>query len=165
MLTREEINIKVEKLKSGTTCNFFLFPIDVIKIANDLGYKIFPLDDNELDISGKVNMEEKSIYINTKDMERRQRFTIAHEIAHVFLQHQDKNGKNVQLRDPDFSVYNNDPHEIEANLFAVTLLMPEKEFRKSWERYSGFVNDVADYFGVSSLAVSIRANDLALLSI
>jgi Zn-dependent peptidase ImmA (M78 family) len=52
--------------------------------------------------------------------------------------------------------------DIAANRYAAELLMPEKDFRKAQEKYSGDIIKIAEIFGVSTIAVRYRAKDLGL---
>jgi Zn-dependent peptidase ImmA (M78 family) len=67
--------------------------------------------------------------------------------------------------DANLQIYSDQREEIEANWFAAILLMPAKEFNKIWLITNENIVDVANYFNVSKLAASIRANDLNLLKL
>ena len=141
------------------------YPVEVVKIANKLGYKVFYLEkDERLGIAGKVDHENKKIFIKPSDPAQRQRFTIAHEIGHILLHR--NGGKAEHFRDDEeinVAVYSDSVEEMEANQFAAMLLMPEFEFKKAWGLQVGSVEDVADYFNVSRLAAAVRANTLGLM--
>ena len=75
---------------------------------------------------------EAVIGVNANHTQRRQRFTIAHELGHYLLHegeavHFDgeKPGVTVNLRNRESSTGETDI-EVEANLFAAELLMPSK---------------------------------------
>jgi Zn-dependent peptidase ImmA (M78 family) len=85
------------------------------------------------DISGFLFRSDSSaiIGVNAKHALVRQRFTIAHELGHLFLKHKcdsevhvDKNFV-LKFRD-EISVTGEDPHEVHANNFAACLLMPRR---------------------------------------
>lgn len=142
------------------------FPIEVIKIANHIGYKVHELVEEEIcGISGKVCHKDKIIYVNPADIKTRQRFTIAHEIGHILL-HVDNSDifleKNINICSEKIT-------EIEANRFAIILLMPTLKFRRQWSLANSLnlnaLEELANFFQVSKLAVSIRANNLGLLSL
>ena len=94
--------------------------IDVEEIANHLGIEI------EYDILNKSGeCENDKIIVNILDADVRQRFTIAHEMGHIFL-HELTEAKS---RHYDISSYVDSEHrneEREANNFAANLLMPIK---------------------------------------
>ena len=143
------------------------FPVEVVKIANKLGYRIFYLerDIEGKNIAGKVDHTTKSIFVKPSDPVQRQRFTIAHEIGHILL-HRNKE-KNIHFRGEDINVtvYSDNIDEIEANKFAAMLLMPEFEFKKVWGYCDGAIEYIADHFNVSNLAAAIRANTLSLIQL
>lgn len=98
--------------------------VDVVKLANRFGIKVYeyPFGDG---VSGAVRKKENgevSIYISDQDSVARQRFSIAHELAHAVL-HKDivDSHKVIKRSKNDFSCV-----EIEANKLAEEILMPEK---------------------------------------
>lgn len=104
-------------------------PVPVEKIAELLGLdvRLAPLDG---DVSGAIIRSNNSVVIgvNSSHHPNRQRFTIAHEIAHFILHkgvtvHIDR-AFNVNLRDGRSSG-GIDAEEIQANRFAAELLMPK----------------------------------------
>src|ERR1700761_3903199 len=67
-------------------------PVDVVKIAHELGLKVYRVRDFAPDVSGMIKKDEArggesgfAIYVNAAHAEVRRRFTIAHEIAHFVL--------------------------------------------------------------------------------
>ena len=113
----------------------------------------------EQDISGhlKRTNDHWQITLNSLHHPNRQRFTLAHELAH-FLLHPDQSTQFVDeklFRDNSFNRI-----EREANQFAGALLMPEDEFRRVVRETNGAVSAIADYFAVSPLAVRMRAREL-----
>src|ERR1700722_10633578 len=104
-------------------------PVPVEQLANfagaDVHYEPFSGE-----LSGMVHRESKSravIGVNALHSPTRQRFTIAHELAHLIL-HQDEEfhvdeNSPIRFRSP-LSGAAVDSDEIEANQFAAELLMP-----------------------------------------
>ena len=150
---------------------------DVIKIVRDAGLSLAPLDVRclakslnirvtltplEDDISGYLNEDggQWNIVVNALHHPRRQRFTIAHELGHYFLHRslQDKFVDKKLFRDGSSTTI-----EAQANRFASEVLMPEVEFRDFVASTSGKVEDIAENFGVSSMAVNIRAEVLGMV--
>ena len=140
-------------------------PVDVDSIARELGVHL--VRDYLVGISGKIQRDAKGKYtivVNASDSPARQRFTIAHEIAH-FLYHRDLIGDGVAdspaYRSPDERIYNDTPlekrHEVQANQFAANLLMP-KELVRSLELHFPNLSDaeLADRLGVSLPALRVR---------
>ncbi len=54
------------------------------------------------------------------------------------------------------------PIEVEANAFARSLLIPEKQMRDAVEAGMTDVGDLAQRFRVSSIVVRLRAKDLGM---
>lgn len=133
-------------------------PLDVEKLAQCLNIRIrkIALEDST---SGFLKKENGKwvIGVNFFHHPKRQRFTIAHELAHFILHSQD--GREFE----DKALFRNDesnPMEWSANRFAGELLMPEDEFRNFSKTTSNRVEDLADHFKVSALAVRVRAKEL-----
>lgn len=110
-------------------------PVPLAKIAKMLGVQIrsSPLDE---ELSGMIFMNDgvPIIGVNALHHPNRQRFTIAHEIAHFCLHkdhitnkvHVDKAFPVAVLRRDARSAKGTERLEIEANQFAAALLMPKK---------------------------------------
>lgn len=133
-------------------------PLDVKGVAKTFGIKvkILPLDN---EVSGYIQNDGGTwgIYVNALHHPRRQRFTIAHELGHYFL-HRDKKQKFVDkklFRNGETNIF-----ETQANKFAAEILMPEEEFRNYVVNHSNKVDFIAEHFGVSALAVRVRASEL-----
>jgi Zn-dependent peptidase ImmA (M78 family) len=79
------------------------------------------------------------IGVNNNHHRNRQRFTIAHEIAHYRLHHVGKvfnDATPVFFRDTT-SAAGQSPQEIVANAFAAELLMPENKLRELLREQAG----------------------------
>jgi|SRR5690606_155486 len=86
-------------------------------------------------ISGEIKKENEGfvIRVNRHDVVARQRFTLAHEIAH-FLLHQDYIGDGLE----DDMLYRSrlsNPLEMEANSLAAEILMPKHLLDSLKEKY------------------------------
>jgi hypothetical protein len=97
----------------------------------------------------------------------RKRFSIAHELGHYVLHFLCKRVKNSEKNwvfpPPTFAHRFGDTiAEKEADWFAVIFLMPEDAFRNFWDDSSLSANDIAGRFGVSNMAVDLRAKTLGL---
>lgn len=151
-----------------------IYPTPLVSMAKDLGIKIYETYDLKDNQAGLIRKEKDNyvIYLNIHDSSRRKRFTIAHEIGH-FILHKDILEKRELIddirqpilnRNTDKSQKEKQQIEIEANIFAANILMPEKEFKKKFNQ-SNSVEEVAKYFSVSTAAAAIRAKDLLGLTI
>lgn len=143
--------------------------IDITELASKLGFAVYESIFEDDNIAGTVEHEQGSIIINvnSNDLEPRKRFTIAHELAHILLQHNEhsENGEEfIEYRMP-LEYYETETEtrkEIQANLLAASLLMPEDLIQDIWNK-TGDVNTVAKYFGVSKRAAMIRLDSMGLL--
>ena len=100
--------------------------------------------------SSKATLENESgkkiIYYNPTESEIRQRFTLAHELGHHLLGH--TRYKN-EYRD-NFTEKPDNLFDIEANLFAVEILMPSGAIlRLAGSKGCRTENDLAVLFNVS----------------
>ncbi len=87
----------------------------------------------------------------------RERFTIAHEIGHFVLHPV----PHLQRDDgpPQFAMWHSDSEEVEANIFAAELLMPEHLLLRATtnkEPSLALLDRVADQFGTSVLATAFQ---------
>lgn len=138
-------------------------PVPIGTLAKALGLRVlkstFPPK-----ISGQIapNAETPSgfeIKVNRYDSPERQRFTIAHEIAH-FLLHQDRIGTGIT----DNVLYRSnlsDRLEAEANRLAADLLMPKEQIRAELASRGLTASEdaaevLAEVFRVSLPAMRIR---------
>jgi predicted transcriptional regulator len=89
---------------------------------------------------------------------RRDRFTIAHELGHYFLHYLEP---KVEGR-KDFGRGERNRGETQANVFAAALLMPAEHFRAAHARVGNDWWTLADIFDVSPKAAEVRAQVLGL---
>jgi Zn-dependent peptidase ImmA (M78 family) len=137
-------------------------PINPLNIANYLGIDVYETcftPDDGKNISGIVAIEEGQpvIYVNASDVPVKKRFTIAHEIGHVYLGHL-TNKENNELLDDEVrlrsSVWNME--EKEANAFAAQLLMPASLIQGAGNAGRTSVEKLAELFEVSEQAMMYR---------
>ncbi|CAE6883360.1 ImmA/IrrE family metallo-endopeptidase [Vibrio harveyi] len=131
-------------------------PIDLKGLCHLLGIGIqyLPLENN---VSGKLHHDGNRWLINVNSLHhpRRQRFTIAHELGHYFL-HRDSQQDYEDTTFHRGKAYSE--KELEADNFAGALLMPKDEFRDYVRFSSNKIDDIAEYFGTSSVAIKKRAD-------
>ena len=130
-MSRQSVEARANKLL--TSVGVHDIPVPVEKIARSLGARVrFAPFDEEL--SGFVFIKDgvPIIGVNSLHHPHRQRFTIAHEIAHLQLHpdlittevHVDKQFAEPVLRRDGSSATGTARIEVEANQFAAALLMP-----------------------------------------
>jgi predicted transcriptional regulator len=142
-------------------------PVDVEKIARELGLPIHRRSDLTSDVAGMIIKDRRhpspsgfAIHVNANDNLRRQRFTIAHEIAHYIL-HRDLIGDGIT----DDALYRSslgDIYERQANRMAADILMPASLLRTYYREKTPAIAPLAHAFDVSMEAMAIRLNELRL---
>lgn len=145
-------------------------PVRLGDLAKELGVSSVKVSSMKAGTSGQISREdgEYVIRINRNEARERQRFTIAHELAH-FLLHKEiidasKDGitDNVLYRSGASETI-----EYEANRLAAELVMPKNAVERMLNsEYGGLVTDatieaLAGRFGVSKSAMEIRLNQVA----
>lgn len=130
----------------------------------------------DAEISGVLKIDDQGdaiILVNAAHSNNRQRFTVAHELGHYFMHkspgiHVDK----VFMRDAKSS---QGMHfiEVEANRFASEILMPRDLIEKDLSNRHTLLSfmdteeqiaTLAKKYGVSTLAMSIKLQDLGYIS-
>ncbi|MEE9431463.1 MAG: ImmA/IrrE family metallo-endopeptidase [Melioribacteraceae bacterium] len=154
--------------------NIKSLPISLKKIAKNEKITLASIhaDDKTSGFLYKKN-EKIIIGYNSEHHPNRQNFTIAHELGHYFLQHFgdffiDKG--TILFRD-ERTNNQNYKQEREANKFAAELLLPEDLLLSYIKREKIVfddrkeINEMADDFGVSTQALTIRLTNLGLIAI
>ncbi len=147
---------------------------DVVALAHLCGATVEMVNLGE-DASGVLVRDGHNaiIGVNWAHHPNRQRFTIAHELGH-FILHPGATfiDKTVAVRFRDQqSGSGTDEEEKEANGFAAALLMPEGWLRRDLEDGAFKAEDeealssLADRYGVSTLAMSFRLQNLELIEV
>ena len=139
-------------------------PTDLTMIFRGLHLKYIELNDADeidgaiLEIDGKPTIA----VLNKARPLQRQRFTLAHELGHIFLEHTKRD-----IYDPEEIQENNDlpetgktkpPKETEADIFASELLVPYEQLKK----YTTDMNNIDKLAGI--FQVSRQAVTLALMN-
>lgn len=100
------------------------------------------------------------VFINGADGKAAQMFTLAHELAHVFI----GSSAAFDLREMQPS---RAPTEVRCNSIAAEFLVPERELRKIWPSIADDSEPfqvIARKFKISSLVAARRALDISLIS-
>ncbi len=90
-------------------------PIQIEAMARDLGFQVIKLFTAGEEFSGLVSPRHRLIGVNGNHHPHRQRFTVAHEIAHVLLKHPPES----RCTSREIAIFN-----LEADVCASELLMP-----------------------------------------
>lgn len=144
-------------------------PVPLDRIAKHFGAKVTYsiLEDG---VSGLLYKKggKTVIGVNALHPETRQRFTIAHELAHLVLHQGDIFVDKGHMYRDSRSGQGIDQKEIDANAFAAELLMPEDLVRKELASSSIDLEDqdelaaLAEKFDVSMQALTIRLKNLGI---
>jgi Zn-dependent peptidase ImmA (M78 family) len=141
-------------------------PVPVDEIARTMGARVVRRVGQDFPYSGYFRDSRDTvdgnptIEFNGADSYTRQRFTIAHELAHFALRH----GTSPRDYPNSFNAGTNDPKERAANQFAAEILMPEQTVRNVIMRgYASSVDELASMFGVSTLAMGYRLHNIGML--
>jgi Zn-dependent peptidase ImmA (M78 family) len=116
------------------------------------GFRILRLGAVEDAVAGLVSVPDRIIAVNGRHHPRRQRFTLAHELAHVLLLHPPEERCSTAAR----AVYNR-----EADLCASYLLIPADLLREFAGRGAG-PGPLALLFDVSLEALGRRLQEVRL---
>lgn len=159
--SREFVNLPQDVRQSFSDL-LLEYPVRLGEIAKRLGVKVL-LSTLPRGTSGQIGQEDGEfvIRINRHEAKHRQRFTLAHELAHYLL-HRDKIvaeggwSENVLLRSGQPANI-----EYEANRLASDLVIPSSQLLKATADYVGpitseVIEDLARRFGVSVAAMEIK---------
>ncbi len=136
------------------------FPVSVGSIAKEFGIDV-KASTLPAGISGTIQETNGSFFvrINRHDVKARQRFTVAHEIAH-FLLHKDFIGDGI-TDDVLYRSKLSDVLEAQANRLAADIIMPWHLIEDSLSRNSDIKGEkkyetISDEANVSTTAIKIR---------
>lgn len=116
--------------------------------------KAYDLDDDEDGFSAMKPNGKYGICVNGNQTEKRQRFTVCHELAHIVL-----GLPSEHTSDPSWSYAKRTPNEILCDVFAAELLLPYKSFRPlvaDQDCSLEAVDELADRFEASVIATGSR---------
>lgn len=138
------------------------YPIDLERIANlngiNLKYVELPND-----VCGEIIVNATQaplILINALHPTTHQRFTLAHELGHFFLEHGSRHRKDTNQ---SFNLSGN-PIEVQANYFAASLLMPTEFINFAINEVKIYsISKLAQEFRVSVSAMTYRLKGLGII--
>ncbi len=131
-------------------------PIKLSKIAVYLGLDIYGSREFGKNISGKIYIKNGKyrIVVNLEKEKVRQRFTVAHEIAH-FILHKEQIGDGL-IEDELYRSELSNEQEKEANELAADIIMPMPILMTEARKYNFDISELARLFQVSEIAMAIR---------
>ena len=144
-------------------------PVNLNMLLLNIGLSALPFDFTEYEnkigvpkgnVLGLVvsKGDNAAIFYKQDDTLNRQRFTIAHELAHCCLGFTDGNKPHIEFR---LNEYDKDEHERTADIFAGQLLIPLKKLREVYLDLA--IPDsvtLASKFAVSINVMEARLNHL-----
>ncbi|MEZ8531514.1 ImmA/IrrE family metallo-endopeptidase [Vibrio cyclitrophicus] len=169
------------------TLDLWNVPVDLESICKELGVETRTSTGCQKSHSGEITVDDNRkihIWVNGFDAPNRQRFTLAHEIAHLIndiIPKLDEIGVNDSFKDEDFTLNRDgrqDPVEYRANDYAARLLMPKPLIIKHGKQLikrlkevlnvdkvplTKFVSSMSAEFKVSEQAMEIRLKNLDLI--
>ena len=178
--TKEESDIMCKNLKEiiGKTPEEILkiagqedcVPVNIGAILKELHVSEIKMDFSEIEqqlasqvaekgpISGMVLLsgDNVGIFYNEKDSLNKQRFTVAHELAHCCLNGEELVDNHIEFR---HEIVSEDEREIAANTYAGQLLIPEKSLKRVYGQLTiPVVDSLAKIFQVSKAVMKARLN-------
>ena len=142
--------------------------VDAVTLARWFNCDVEEVDFTPKEISARIKRDSDTkecvIQISKSDGAKRQRFSIAHEVAHLVL-HDDGKKEFVEWRKQlsDYDTESELYKEVQANMLASALLMPKALVQSAWKE-SRDIEDLASIFNVSRSAAYYRVENLGLLS-
>ncbi|WP_339196685.1 ImmA/IrrE family metallo-endopeptidase [Solibacillus sp. FSL R5-0449] len=148
-------------------------PIDLKLLVEQLGGRLIETTNIDDNMEAKIEKLGNSfeITIDPDKNQKRKRFSIAHELGHLFLHmgyliNPEKWNSTNEYVDSVYYRYGYNIEEFEANEFAACLLMPLEEFmdisQKNFKNGFYDIEEIANHFDVSTQAVSNRGKFLGL---
>jgi len=147
-------------------------PINPVTIAQKEGFQINNAKFSDDSLLGMIARRPGNLLmlIRAEDSPNRKRFTIAHELGHHFLHllsdgefidHEADLFREEYVEQDTPQMSENQRAEVQANMFAAALLMPEEHMRHFWQQLRS-IKKMAELFGVSEEAMGYRINRLGL---
>jgi Zn-dependent peptidase ImmA (M78 family) len=136
-LSIEQIKLAAAKVLEST--DYASGAVDLFKICRILSIDLQFSDRDVIDIDGtpilgSANFRRKTIEINSHSIKTRERFTIAHEIGHFVLGHEQYLRseaiveRDLFVTDEKSSSFNYERLEYQANAFSAELILPDAVF-------------------------------------
>ncbi len=123
-------------------------PIDIERIATAFGFSVVRILSAGDELSGLVSPRHKLIGVNGNHHPHRQRFTVAHELGHILLNHPPESRCTTK----EIAEYNR-----EADVCASELLIPTQLLAPHLlESRTTATGTLSKLFGVSEEAMSVK---------
>jgi hypothetical protein len=142
-------------------------PVDPFAVAKSREIQVQPKPDTADGVSGMLLRHGNNfgiVYATYVKSEGFQRFSVAHELGHYFLEGHVDHVLKDGVHESSAGFVTADPYELEADSFASGLLMPSACFKRAIGRRDpglGVVSELADDCRTSLTATAIRYAELA----
>lgn len=162
----------LEVIRAAGLSSSIVRAIDLGRVCSSLNVRVH-FEELEKEVSGVLLIKdaEKHVLINKAHSERRQRFTIGHELGHLMLHDMSKDRVIVdthirvyqRVGESTSSAYRQSDsmttpqEEREANTFAAALLMP-----KPWVESAAMQHDLGDELDIAALADQFLVSEQAM---
>lgn len=145
--------------KSVVQKYFGEIPVKLGGMAKELGIVVKRASTIPRHVSGKITRLPTGVYeikINKYESRERQRFTLAHELAH-FLLHRNEIDRLGEIADNVlYRSGASETIEYEANRLAAQIIIPEEAINERQQAIGKNVDQLAKEFGVSKAVMEIR---------
>lgn len=147
----------------------YKLPVDVNLITQQMGIHVQYVDEinsSNKNAIGKIEIPNHRqitfiIRNQSNDSLWQKRFTLAHQIGHVALNHHNNHGNNLIETIDCFNLNNPNWIEREANVFAMRLLMPKNAIETAIMDFNlSTVSQLTKLFNVSQLSMRTRLKEL-----
>lgn len=137
----------------------------VARLGGKINYKNARVGDDKPESIVVSSQNDFIIFLPTMTSSARDRFTVAHELGHLFLHYprvasESPGQQMVATRWVDDTDPEQQRAEWEANWFAAAFLMPKQAFVTALAQHGGDIDEVAEIFAVSIQAARIRSQSL-----
>lgn len=143
--------------------NVSLLPVDLISICKDNNIKVLRdvkslyLDTHERGVTF-LRDKQYNVLLNASDPVPVQRYTIAHELGHIYMEHPLTNGKYGRTFGPQRE--EKSPIEYQAERFAIDILAPACVL---WGLKLSEPDEISKVCGISLQAATYRAERMQIL--
>lgn len=145
--------------KSVVRKYFGEIPVKLGGLAKELGIVVKRSSTIPRHVSGKITRLPTGVYeikINKYESRERQRFTLAHELAH-FLLHRNEIDRLGEIADNVlYRSGASETIEYEANRLAAQIIIPEEAISERQQAICKNVDQLAKEFGVSKTVMEVR---------
>lgn len=142
-------------------------PVDLYKLTKklrmDIHYITLPAncDGLTLELNPNPLNVKYIICVNKHKFKMRQRFTIAHEIGHIVLNHCDRSPNAPLFKHFQITLKDNFEFERDADIFASELLMPTPHLLKLIKiDKAKDIKRLSDFYQVSKQAMEIKLEEI-----